>query len=298
MRPVTRRGLTLIELLVVMAIIGVLIGLLLPAVQRVRDAAHRAECANNLKQIGLAAHQHHDSLKAFPAGIRLKKKRADPNHLSSWLTQLLPYLEQQQLWTATQAAYQKSRSPFKNPPHMGLATVVPVFTCPADARASQTQIAQRERYTVALTSYLGVQGKDLTTKDGVLFRNSRVRIADITDGTSNTLFAGERPPSTDFQYGWWYAGVGQRYTGSADMILGVQERNVLPIKPGSCAPGVYSFGPRAISIQSLPPLPNRGPYPIISSTGEIWKHALGKRTPTVIPRTTRPGRGQYPPRKP
>lgn len=248
MRPIRRRGFTLIELLVVIAIIAVLIGLLLPAVQRVRDSAARAQCANNLKQIGLAAHQHHGSFRSFPAGTESSRRRGAYG-LSSWLARLLPYLEQQPLWAATQAAYAQSRSPFKNPPHRGLATVVPVFACPADGRTEQVQIARREGIPVALTSYLGVEGKDLTTNDGVLFRDSYLRIADITDGTSNTLFAGERPPSTDFQYGWWYAGVGQRYTGSADMILGVEEQNVMLVTAGSCPPGTYAFAPGSIANQ-------------------------------------------------
>ncbi len=250
MRAVLRRGFTLIELLVVLAVIAVLIGLMVPAVQQVRDAAARVQCASNLKQLGLAAQQYHQAWRSFPPGMRFKKGRTrDPQYLSSWLTQLLPYVEQHQLWTATQAAYKQSRSPLKNPPHVGLATVVPVFTCPADGRTNEVQIAQREKYVVALTSYLGVEGKDLTTKDGILFRDSYIRILDIKDGTSNTLFAGERPPSTDFQYGWWYAGIGQRYTGSAEFILGVEEQNVLQVTAGSCPPGTYTFAPGSVNDQ-------------------------------------------------
>jgi prepilin-type N-terminal cleavage/methylation domain-containing protein/prepilin-type processing-associated H-X9-DG protein len=243
-----RHGFTLIELLVVIAIIGVLIALMLPAVQRIRAAAMRTQCANNLKQIGLAAHQYHDANKLFPAGMRAQKGK-DPYRYASWLTFLLPYVEQQGLWAATQGAYRNTRSFTQNPPHIGLSTVVPVFTCPADSRAGSVQTAQRENIAVALTSYLGVSGQDLNTLDGVLFRDSRIRIADITDGTSNTLFAGERPPSTDFQYGWWYAGVGQRFTGSAEMILGVREKNVMLVTKGSCPPGTYNYGPGRLDNQ-------------------------------------------------
>jgi prepilin-type N-terminal cleavage/methylation domain-containing protein/prepilin-type processing-associated H-X9-DG protein len=239
---------TLIELLVVIAIIGVLIGLLLPAGQRVRDAAGRIKCANNLRQIGLASHMHHDSMQAFPVGMRFQNGR-DPCPMMSWLTQLLPYIEQQNLWAVTQAAYRQSSSPLQNPPHIGLATVIPTFICPSDSRVAGVQIARRENIPAALTSYLGVEGKDVFKLDGVLFRDSHVRIADITDGTSHTLFAGERPPSTDFQFGWWYAGAGQLFTGSADMVLGVQEPNLLPVTVGSCAPGVYSFGPGNVNNQ-------------------------------------------------
>ena len=243
-----RRGFTLLELLVVVAIIAILIGLMVPAVQRIRAAAARTECSNHLRQIGLAAHQYHDTARQFPSGMYSQKGKS-PYRLSSWLTHLLPFVEQGPLWKETQQAYQLINNPFKNPPHFALATVVPLFTCPADGRAGDVQFAPRDKIYVAMTSYLGVSGKDLTTTDGVLFRDSKVRIADITDGTSNTLFAGERPPSADFQFGWWYAGIGQRFTGSADMILGVQEQNKLVITKGSCPPGTYQFAPGTPSNQ-------------------------------------------------
>jgi len=241
-----RFAFTLIELLVVIAIIGVLIALLLPAVQQVRAAAMRAECLNNLKQIGLAAHQYHNTRGSFPAGMQFQNNKA---LFSSWLTQLLPYIEQDNLWAVTRSAYQQSPSPFKNPPHVGLATVIPIFVCPMDGRAERPQIAQKDQFPVAFTCYLGVEGKDVYSQDGVFFKDSNIRMGDITDGTSQTLLAGERPPSTDFQYGWWYAGIGQKYTGSADMILGVQEQNIMPITAGSCPPGTYTFEPGSVSNQ-------------------------------------------------
>ncbi len=248
MQAMRRRGLTLMELLVVIAIVAILAGLLVPAVQKVRAAAARAECANHLRQIGLAAHQYHDQAHHLPSGMHWEKGKS-PVRLSSWFVDLLPFAEQKALWDQTQKAYRVTKIPFRNPPHVGLATVVPLFTCPADDRVSVVQVAPRDGFYVAFTSYLGVSGKDLKTKDGVLFRDSRVRFADISDGSSNTLLAGERPPSADFQYGWWYAGVGQRFTGSTDMVLGVEEQNRLPVVRGSCPPGTYSFGPGSASNQ-------------------------------------------------
>jgi len=240
---------TLLELLVVLAIVGVLMGLLLPAVQKARDAAARIKCANNLHQIGLAAHQYHDTLGSFPPGMCSGQVQNLPYRYASWLTFLLPYIEQGNLWNVTLAAYRQSPLPFVNPPHIGLASVMPIFACPSDPRADQVQLAQREKIYVALTCYLGVEGLNLNSRDGVLFKDSAIRIADITDGTSNTLLAGERPASTDCQYGWWYAGVGQRFSGSAEMVLGVREPNLLPVTRGSCPPGIYSYAPGSLSNQ-------------------------------------------------
>jgi prepilin-type processing-associated H-X9-DG protein len=234
------------EVLVVIAIIAILVGLILPAVQRARAAAARAQCSNNLRQLGLAAHQYHNQQRVLPAGMRYQGRK-DPYLFSSWLVALLPYIEQRALWEQTQQAYQKLRNPFVNPPHVGLATVLPILVCPADGRGDQVQFASLSKKYVALTSYLGVEGSDLRSNDGVLFRDSHICFADITDGLSNTLLAGERPPSPNFQYGWWYAGAGQKFTGSADMVLGVLEQNILVVTAGSCAPGYYPYGPGSLT---------------------------------------------------
>jgi prepilin-type processing-associated H-X9-DG protein/prepilin-type N-terminal cleavage/methylation domain-containing protein len=244
-----RQAFSLTELLVVIGIIGVLIALLLPAVQRVRDYAARTKCANNLHQIVLAAHQYHDLAGSFPAGMR-DHDGTDPYLYMSWLTQLLPYLDQVNLWQLTQSAYAQSPSPFTNPPHVGLDTVIGNFICPSDPRAADVQRSRIEGWPVALTCYLGVEGKDLTTNDGIFFRDSHVRFADIKDGASRTLFAGERPPSADFEYGWWYAGVGQQGTGSAETFLGVVEQDVLPYSMAPCFPDVvFEYGPGQITNQ-------------------------------------------------
>src|SRR5258707_3617923 len=97
-----RRAFTLIELVVVSAIIAILIGLLLPAVQKTREAAARIQCANNLKQLGLALHNYHDSNDVFPPGVSSKS----PAFRMTWLARLLPYIEQEPLWRATEAAYE------------------------------------------------------------------------------------------------------------------------------------------------------------------------------------------------
>lgn len=210
-----------------------------------RAAAARVKCENNLKQIGLAFQMYHDSYGSLPPGHR-SLTAAQPMPWSGWPLSLLPYLEQPALFANAQAAYQLTRNPFLNPPHTGLATVVSLYVCPSDASAASVQRAQLSGVVAAFTDYLGVSGTNYSTKDGVLFQDSYIRFADITDGTTNTLLASERPPSSDFQFGWWYAGIGQKYTGSADMILGVQEVNLLPVTPTSCGPGASSYSPGRI----------------------------------------------------
>src|SRR5207244_2898670 len=94
----------------------------------------------------------------------------------------------------------------------------------------------------------GVEGTNQTTKDGVLFLDSRVRLEDVKDGTSHTLMVGERPPSADLVFGWWYAGWGQSKDGSGDMVLGVRERYVSDLAPG-CPRGPYAYGPGKVNNQ-------------------------------------------------
>lgn len=244
-------GFTLLELLVVIGIIALLLGLLLPAVQKVRAAAALAQCRNNVRQLVLALHLYHDAHNSFPMGHRALFVRSGPTAplqrgplpLSGWPLAILPYLEQHALHQQAMTAYQASWLAFNNPPHTGLNTVVPVFTCPSDWRVATPQTSMRTKNNVALTSYLGVAGTDAAeTRDGILYQGSSTRLADVRDGTSNTLLLGERPPSADFQFGWWYAGVGQKGTGSAEQVLGVREPNLQPIATGApCGPGKYPY---------------------------------------------------------
>src|SRR5207237_412657 len=124
------------------------------------------------------------------------------------------------LWARSVRAFSRD-SFFESPPHQPiLGKRMAAFLCPADP-LSQTPWRYSE-FTVGFTDYLGVEGTDFKHQDGVLYLDSHVRTSDIRDGTSNTLAVGERPPSNDHNLGWWYAGWGQRKTGSADMVLGVR----------------------------------------------------------------------------
>jgi prepilin-type N-terminal cleavage/methylation domain-containing protein/prepilin-type processing-associated H-X9-DG protein len=232
------RGFTLIELIVSIAIIAVLIGLLLPALHRVRDAGYRMACGNNLRQVGLALQGYHDANRSLPPGMTYR-----PQLYLSWCARILPYLEHQALWERTRQAYTQSRRPFTNPPHVGLNTVLPIYVCPADGRTDT--VVQPENLAVAFTHYLGVSGSR-PAYEGVLFPNSAVRLTDVSDGTAHTLLVGERPPGPDetgnLRYAWWYAGVGQDGSGSADSTLSVRARN-RSFRHPTCPRGPYPFGP-------------------------------------------------------
>jgi prepilin-type N-terminal cleavage/methylation domain-containing protein/prepilin-type processing-associated H-X9-DG protein len=194
---------TLIELLVVIAIIAVLIGLLLPAVQKVRAAAARIQCSNNLKQIGLACHNYHDANQAFPT---------QTNSVGRWVVQLSPFLEQDpfyQQWLATLTTSNPRAAQRQGGPSSLQATVIKALICPADALPT-TPVAQIEApgfdpaYPAGVYSSLTSYGPNTGTRgwagsyvppeidDGVFLLTSQpVRIADITDGTSSTILFGE-----------------------------------------------------------------------------------------------------------
>jgi prepilin-type processing-associated H-X9-DG protein/prepilin-type N-terminal cleavage/methylation domain-containing protein len=237
--PSVRGALTLVELLVVIAIIAVLLGLLIPAVQQVRAAASRVQCSHHLRELGLALQNYHDTHKILPPGCSyLNGKSAQPH--MSWLTRLLPFIEQDTLWGQSLSAF-KQDTFFETPPHFPICQkVMPAFLCPSDPRSQQAE--DFTVFSVAFTDYLGVWGTDRRHRDGVLFIDSQVRLADVRDGTSNTLMVGERPPSADGRLGWWYAGWGQLKDGSAEALLGVAEWNDGPFYR-QCPRGPYSYGP-------------------------------------------------------
>jgi prepilin-type N-terminal cleavage/methylation domain-containing protein len=192
-----RRAFTLIELLVVIAIVAILMGLLLPAVQKVRESAARLQCQNNLKQIGLALHNYHDALQGFPPGylatISYRDGATDTAPGWGWAAFLLPYLEQNNL--AQQIDYTQ---PIPNSP--AIQTPVKIYLCPMDTPPLTFAITDALGTTLAYAapcSYAATCGPDASdvadpTGQGVFYRNSHTRLGDITDGTSQTVLVGDR----------------------------------------------------------------------------------------------------------
>ncbi|HMF19086.1 MAG TPA: DUF1559 domain-containing protein [Gemmataceae bacterium] len=222
MRHSGPRGFTLIELLVVIAIIGILIALLVPAVQKVREAAARMTCTNNLKQIGLALHSYHDDKKAFPPGYIDGNTNPDSTPDNDvgpgwgWASFLLPYLDQGNLY---------KQIVFSQPVGSGVNAQVSqislsIFQCPSDAYAhSQLLTVYNTNYAiiaqVAQANYVacngweecfngaggnplpgpgadGLSGLYGKAGRGAFYRNSATRIAEVKDGLSGTIFVGER----------------------------------------------------------------------------------------------------------
>jgi prepilin-type N-terminal cleavage/methylation domain-containing protein len=195
----SRQAFTLIELLVVVAIIGSLLGLLLPAAQKVRESANRLSCSNNLRQIGLALHNYNDSKGSLPPGY-LCTPRSDPAYVApgwGWAAFLLPYLEQENL--QRQIDFQL---PVEHPAHEAVRTMpLRIFTCPADPERGVFMVLDESGNPLveaATNSYAACYGaggeisEEPGKGNGLFFRNSRVRLTDITDGTSNTIAVGER----------------------------------------------------------------------------------------------------------
>jgi prepilin-type N-terminal cleavage/methylation domain-containing protein len=189
----SRSGFTLIELLVVIAIIAILIGLLLPAVQKVREAAARMQCSNNLKQMGLALHNHHDTQGYFPVSRQIPLAIGEPAVTFSAHSRLLPYLEQDNVFKTIDFTVQ-----WNHPNNaVACATRVKTYVCPSDPRTGLAPPA------TAPSNYRANEGNshlflESTTNtavprfNGPFGLNLKNRMADLTDGTSNTVAFGER----------------------------------------------------------------------------------------------------------
>jgi prepilin-type N-terminal cleavage/methylation domain-containing protein/prepilin-type processing-associated H-X9-DG protein len=269
-----RAGFTLIELLVVIAVIGVLVALLLPAVQKVREAANRLKCQNNLKQLGLGLHHYHTAVGHFPPG-NTDLIGLDPGNESdrrNWaVTALLPYIEQQAVYQGVEA-YLSNGAPYIVYCPLN-KTIMPIFLCPSDPAGpkiltggpgSTNQQGLHGNYaacagSTAFNSASGADGGD--DLNGLFYAFSSTRLSDVTDGTSNTLMLSELIVSPDLT------------------THDVRGRLFNPAKQGGILfstlyPPNTSVADRLQWCQSIPPAPCQPTYAEINLSARSY-HASG-----------------------
>lgn len=238
-----RRGFTLVEALVVIAIIGILLGLLLPAVQKIRQSAYKSACQNNLKQVALAVHSFDATYLQMPPYPLLKKPAGSSSVTTmSWRVALLPFLEQDELFRTSLSAFDAMPLGTDVPPHTGYRHVVPVYVCPADGRLRSPLLTPSGK-TVGMTSYLGISYGDVKgdfkhVRPGIL--GSSRPLSEVSDGLSNTLMIGERPPPASLQAGNWYTSVEMEILGGPSLSLGFPE--ALSIMGDPCYVPPYQHG--------------------------------------------------------
>ncbi len=214
---------TLVELLVVIAIIGVLVALLLPAVQAAREAARRSSCSNNLSQLIIAVHNYELGHGVYPPGTidatgPIVNAQLPTSFHHGWIVQILPFIEERNTWNAIDKSlsiYHKKNAP-------ATAVQIRVLTCPSSS-AGGTNVSH----------YAGVHNdaeKPIDAKDnGVFFLNSRVRYEDVTDGSAHTMFIGEKiPDSWDF---FWASGTRASLRNVGLTVNALGYNNGLP-RPG------------------------------------------------------------------
>jgi len=186
---------TLVELLVVIAIIGVLVGMLLPAIQQIRSAAHRTACANNLHQIAIGLQSYHAAHREFPTGAIEWRDGSDPSKRQlAWSVFLLPFIEQQNVFDRLDL-----NTPFDSPQNEpAAATIIGVFICPSSLRGRELVKGRGP------SDYGGIYGERITSRNnppkGMMLNDQAISLRDVTDGSSNTLIVAEDSGWRDGQW--------------------------------------------------------------------------------------------------
>ena len=250
----TRIGFTLVELLVVIAITGVLVALILPAVQAAREAARRTQCINNLKQIGLALTNHHDAKGHYPSG-----RESDDQFGASWAFETLPYMEQQQVYQA----FDKTKRVDDDANSQAMRTPVPAYYCPTrrapvadrdfdndDAATLKPGVAAAGDYAAnsGVSTRIGtnatVDGAYDAGEAGPIFSKSRINARHVTDGLSTTFVVGEKympPVPEDADPGEEHADIGDSAFFSGDNRHAIFRRSsaAFPTDSSDTYPGQY-----------------------------------------------------------
>jgi prepilin-type processing-associated H-X9-DG protein len=216
---------------VVIAIIGILIGLLLPAVQVVRASAAKTQCQNNLKQIGLALYNYESNCQEFPS-----QAAKPPNH-NGWMVEILPYIEQGSVYQIFQDNNWDPTASGTNP--------VKLYYCPAEPQGFPIRIPAYNND--AGTDYVGIAGLDYTDGLGVINRKRPVRVTEITDGTSCTVMVGERPPIPATTWGR-YSAYGNGSVSGARLL---DTLSATDGKGNPCPAPPYFFGAGPLNVSNL-----------------------------------------------
>jgi prepilin-type N-terminal cleavage/methylation domain-containing protein len=290
-----RRAFTLVELLVVIAIIAVLIGMILPAVQRVREASFRTECQNNLKQIGLALQAYNANYRVFPTGYRCDEQ-PDPLNTApgwGWATIILPYIEQDNLYQQIDLT-----KPIEAPIYDAVrTTILKLYICPSDYSTglftvldgNGTPIADAATNSYAACYGTGNISADPGGGDGVFFRNSFMPSSGVTDGLSSTLFVSERGASYA-QAPWAGAingGTVRPTPGGASSSKVVEQAPVMPLAhPSAASFNSSSNGPADFSS------PHLGVVHCLFGDGSVQSLA-NDIDPTVVKALATRGGGEF-----
>ncbi len=288
-------GFTLVELLVVIAIIGVLVALLLPAVQAAREAARRTQCINNLKQIALALHNFHDAKRRFPPGDTTVDPANDKIPAWSWSAYILPYLEEGSI-NGTINYKQSAADPVN---WKVIEYFVPTYQCPSSKQLKlMGGISAKGNDCLAETNYPGIGDHTndawwwpvVKPSSGILFVKSRVRIRDVLDGTSKTLMVGESvpyddpypyPPGTEMGKAWAAGNRVSTYYG-INRTSSHDQSGVACSHPGGAqfafADGHVAFVDESIAQSLLQALTTRAPGKVRTGAGILPTGAYGGET--------------------